>query len=226
MYKDSIPHLIVMLTKDDYTVENAIEIFESCKHTSAKFWGFKEKPLSMDKMKTLVSKMKEFGKTPFMEIVSYTEEEGIESAKIAAECGVEVIMGTKFYPSILRYCLQRGIKYMPFVGIVEGRPSVLTGEISDILREATEVITAGAFGIDLLGYRHVDDPVRLNNKLVTELHAPVCIAGSIDSYERLDEIKKTKPWAFTIGSAFFDNKFNGSFAEQINKVCEYMSLPF
>ena len=39
------PELIVMLTYNDCTVENAYEIFEQCKNSKAKFWGFKEKKL-------------------------------------------------------------------------------------------------------------------------------------------------------------------------------------
>ena len=54
------------------------------------------------------------------------------------------------------------------------------------------------------------------------MKAPVCIAGSINSYQRLDEIKVAAPWAFTIGGAFFENKFGGTFEEKINRVCEYM----
>ena len=50
----------------------------------------------------------------------------------------------------------------------------------------------------------------------------MCIAGSVNSYERLDELKDANPWAFTIGGAFFDNKFGDDFNEQINSVCEYM----
>ena len=33
---------------------------------------------------------------------------------------------------------------------------------------------------------------------------------------------KAAPWAFTIGSAFLKNKFDGNFGEQINKVCQYI----
>jgi hypothetical protein len=58
--------------------------------------------------------------------------------------------------------------------------------------------------------------------MVNEVNSHVCIAGSIDSFDRLDEIKNISPCAFTIGSAFFDNKFGGSFTEQINNVCDYL----
>ena len=47
------PELIVMLTHNDLTVSNAAEIFEQCKNTPAKFWGFKEVGLPLSEMKTL-----------------------------------------------------------------------------------------------------------------------------------------------------------------------------
>ena len=34
--------LIVMLTWKDKTVENAIEVFESAKHTNVNYWGLKK----------------------------------------------------------------------------------------------------------------------------------------------------------------------------------------
>ena len=37
---NNTPKLIVMLTHNDHTVENASEIFESCKHSNAEYWGF------------------------------------------------------------------------------------------------------------------------------------------------------------------------------------------
>ena len=48
------------------------------------------------------------------------------------------------------------------------------------------------------------------------------VAGSINSYERLDEIKKINPASFTIGSAFFNQCFGSDFGAQIDTVCSYM----
>jgi hypothetical protein len=156
-------------------------------------------------------------------VVAYSENEGLEGAKIAAACGCDILMGTKFFDSINDYCREHGIKYMPFVGKVTGRPSVLEGTIEGMIDEARDYIERGAYGIDLLGYRFTGDAIALNEALVAGVDAPVCLAGSIDSYERLDEVRRAAPWAFTMGSAFFENKFDGSFAEQVNKVCDYMS---
>ena len=215
-------NLIVMLTHNDRTVENAYEIFDKCKNSKAKFWGFKEEPLPIDQMKKLYAYMKECGKTTFLEVVEYTEEKGFEGAKMAVECGCDILMGTMFFDSINEYCKENNIKYMPFVGEVVERPSILKGSIESMVDEANKCLEKGVYGFDLLGYRYTGDAVELNKKFVEQVKAPVCIAGSINSYKRLDEIKDANPWAFTIGGAFFENKFDGTFSEQINKVCDYM----
>ena len=217
------PNLVVMLTWHDYTVENAAQVFEQCKASKAQFWGFKEHPLPLNQMKKIYESMKQCGKTTFLEVVSYSEEEGLAGAEMAAACGCEVLMGTKFYDSINDYCRKHSIKYMPFVGEVTGRPSVLEGTIEGMIAEARSYIERGAYGIDLLGYRYTGDANALNRAIVAGVDAPVCIAGSIDSFERLDEVRKAAPWAFTIGGAFFENKFGDTFAQQVNTVCDYMS---
>ncbi len=216
------PNLIVMLTYNDETVDNAYEIFEQCKNSEAKFWGLKEKSLPLDKMKKLYKHMKECGKTTFLEVVEYTEKKGLEGAKIALKCGCDILMGTVFFDSINEFCKENNLKYMPFVGKVTERPSILEGKIEEIVKEAKEYLKKGVYGFDLLGYRYTGNAKRLNEIFVSEVEAPVCIAGSVDGYEKLDELKNTNPWAFTIGSAFFENKFDGTFEEQINKVCRYV----
>lgn len=216
------PELIVMLTHNDCTVENAYEVFDSCKNSKAQFWGFKEKPLPLDQMKKLYTYMKECGKTTFLEVVEYTEKECMEGAKMAVECGCDILMGTMFFDSVNEFCKAHKIKYMPFVGKVIDRPSILEGSIEDMIKEANEYLKKGVYGFDLLGYRFTGDAIALNKAFVSAVDAPVCLAGSIDSFQRLDEVKDASPWTFTIGSAFFENKFDGTFNEQINKVCNYM----
>ena len=216
------PELVVMLTLNDRTVENAAEIFEQCKDTKAKYWGFKEEPLPLDDMKALYARMRECGKTTGLEVVAYTERECIEGAKMAIECGVDMLLGTMFFDSINEMCKEAGLKYLPFVGEVTERPSILNGTVDSMVAEAKEYLAKGAYGIDLLGYRYTGDATALNKEFVERVDAPICIAGSVNSYERLDELKDANPWSFTIGGAFFENKFDGTFAEQIDKVCDYM----
>ncbi|WP_295359108.1 hypothetical protein [uncultured Succiniclasticum sp.] len=217
------PELIVMLTHNDLTVHNAYDIFDQCRNSRAKFWGFKEEPLPLEQMKKLFRYMKSCGKTTFLEVVAYSEKECIDGAKKAVDCNCDFLLGTTFSDSINEFCRLNHIKYMPFVGKITGRPSVLDGTVKDMIQEAKTYIAKGVYGIDLLGYRYTGDATRLNREFVASVHAPVCIAGSVNSYERLTELKSIAPWAFTIGGAFFENKFDGSFQEQIDKVCEYVN---
>lgn len=221
-----IPELIVMLTHNDKTVPNAIEIFESAKNSKAKYWGFKEVGIPEDQMKLLVDKMKAAGKTTFLEVVDYTEEGCLEGAKIGVRCGFDILMGTLYFDSVKKVADEAGIKYMPFVGELSGRPSILEGKIEDIIAEANNLVdTKGIKGFDLLGYRYTGDAVKLNEEFVKNVRGDVCLAGSVSSFKRLDEVKATGAWAFTIGGAFFENKFGEglSFGEQIDVVVDYMN---
>ncbi len=216
------PELIVMLTYNDLTVQNAFDIFEQCKDSKAKYWGFKEEGLPLEQMKKLYAYMKECGKITGLEVVAYTEEECLAGAKMAIACGCDMLMGTIFSDSVNELCRKHDLKYLPFVGKVTERPSVLEGTAEEMIEEANRYLAKGVYGIDLLGYRYTGDATALNKQFVAGVNAPVCLAGSVNSFQRLDEIKDASPWSFTIGSAFFDNKFNGTFCEQINKVCDYM----
>ena len=216
------PELVVMLTHHDLTVENAAEVFEQCCNSKAKYWGFKEEPLALGQMKSLFARMKECGKTTGLEVVAYTEKECLEGARKAVECNCDMLLGTMFFDSVNELCREHGLKYLPFVGNVQERPSVLSGSVDAMIAEAKSYLAKGAYGIDLLGYRFTGDPVELNREFCAQVDAPVCIAGSVNSFERLDELKDCAPWSFTIGGAFFENKFGGSICEQINKVCDYM----
>lgn len=217
------PELIVMLTHNDLTVENAYQVFEECKDSKALYFGFKEQPLPIEEMQRIFARMKECGKRTVLEVVEYTEAEGLEGAKMAAKCGCDVLMGTCYYESIHQFCQQHNIAYMPFVGSIVGRPSVLQGSIESMVEEAIKLKKRGVFGIDLLGYRYDANAEQLISEIVSKTNMPVCVAGSIDGYDRLQFVKDIQPWAFTIGSAFFDKKFGSSIAEQIDIVCDFIN---
>ena len=50
-------------------------MFESCKDIPVQFWGFKDAGVPKEEMARIVRAMKDAGKTTFLEVVSYTEEE-------------------------------------------------------------------------------------------------------------------------------------------------------
>ena len=207
------------------TVPDAIEVFEKAQNSKAKYWGFKEVGIPEEQMRLLVEKMKAAGKTTFLEVVDYTEEGCVEGAKIGARCGFDVLMGTMYFDSVKKVADEAGMRYMPFVGQISGRPSVLEGTIEGMIAEANNLIdTKKIAGIDLLGYRYTGNAEKLNQEFVKHVRGDVCLAGSISSFERLDQVKATGAWAFTIGGAFFEKKFGDvSFGEQIDIVVDYMN---
>jgi hypothetical protein len=218
--------IIVMLTYNDVTVKNAKEVFESCKDLPVKNWGFKDVGLPPAEMKELYSLMKQAGKSTFLEVVTYSEEECMRGAKVAADCGVEHLMGTIFYDKVNDYIKTTGLKYMPFVGDVSGSPSILKGTAASMLAQEERYKKAGVFGIDLLGYRYVDgDAEALSAEFISKGQLPCVLAGSIDSEQRMDIVLKMNPWGFTMGSALFNKKFvkDGSFRENLENVVKYLS---
>lgn len=219
------PVLIVMLTYNDCTIPDAAEVFAQCKESAAEYWGFKEAPLPLADMQALFAEMKRCSKKTVLEVVAYTEAECLAGAQTAVACGVDMLMGTCFFDSVLALCKENGIRYLPFVGEVTGRPSVLGGTIEGMIAEAKTYLEKGAYGIDLLGYRFTGDADALIRRFVAEVDAPVCIAGSVNSFARLDALKTVAPAAFTIGSAFFDHAFGDDLRTQIDRVCAYMKEP-
>lgn len=217
------PELIVMLTKNDYTVFNAPDIFEALKNSPVRFWGIKEKGLEHAQMKSLCTRFKECGKTAVLEVVAYKEEECLSGARLAIECGFDILLGTCFFDSVNTLCRENGIKYMPFAGDVSNRPSVLNGDIDAMIATAQGYAAKGVYGIDLLGYRYTGDSEHLIREFISKVDLPVCVAGSINSFSRLESIKKYRPAFFTIGGAFFENKFGSDLSEQLIRVTDYIA---
>ncbi len=225
---DNKPKLTVMLTYSDRTVKNAAELFRECRlggvAPEVPMWGMKEVGIPFDEMKPLFCEMRECGGTTVLEVPAYGEKECIDGAKTAARCGCDFLMGTLYYDSVNEICRENGIKYMPYVGKVSGRPSVLDGECETMISEAHEYLEKGVFGFDLLAYRYTKDAEKLILDFTSNVNAPVCIAGSVNSFARIDTVKESGVFAFTVGAAFADGVFapNGTYCEQIESVLRYV----
>ena len=197
--------IIIMLTHNDRTVKNAQEVFDSCK------------------MAKLVASMKAAGKTTFLEVVTYSEEDCMAGAKVAVEMGFDYLMGTLFFDSVYAYLQKHQVKYLPFCGKVSGSPSVLEGSFDEIIADARSMLAKGVYGIDLLAFRHAQG-AELAEAYCAAVDAPVVIAGSINSNERIDFINRVDPWAFTMGSALFTENFapGQGFRKNLEAVAAYM----
>jgi hypothetical protein len=220
------PDIIIMLTHHDVTVPNAAEVFEQCKDLEqVKLWGFKNVGLPKPQMKALVKAMKDAGKTTFLEVVTYDEASCLDGAQTAIDCGFDYLMGTIYYDSVAELLKKNGMDYLPFVGKVSGSPSILEGTNEEIIQNAKDLMAKGIKGFDILAYRHVVDGEKLAYEFCAAVPAQICIAGSINSFGRIDTMFDIGPWTFTMGSALFEKKFlpEGSFRENLIAVADYMA---
>lgn len=218
------PELIVMLTHNDQTVPDALELFKRSKDYPIKHWGFKDVGLPPKEMQTVATAMKDARKVTFLEVVSLSEEEGLRGARLAVDSGFDILMGTVYYPSIGEYLQDKPVRYYPFPGHVYSHPSILDGTIDEIVAHAAELEGYGAHGLDLLTYRYDGDAPHLLKQVVDATKIPIVSAGSIASFERINEVWDAGAWGFTIGSAFFEQKFvpGGSFEENVRAVCNWL----
>ena len=218
------PELIVMLTHQDRTVQDALQLFERTQDYPITHWGFKDVGLSPKEMQSVVTAMKAAGKNTFLEVVSLSEEEGLSGARLAVDLGFDVLMGTVFFPSIGEYLKDKAIKYYPFPGHIHSHPSILDGTIEEIVAHACELESYGAHGLDLLTYRYAGNAAHLLNQVVKATQVPIVSAGSIATFERITEVWDSGAWGFTIGSAFFEKQFvpDGSFEENVLAVCNWL----
>lgn len=221
------PELIIMLTCNDVTVNNAEKVFESCKDLPAQHWGFKDVGLSKKEMITLNRKMKDAGKTTYLEVVTYTEKGCIEGAELAGECGFDHLTGTVYYPAVNDVLKKYGLSYHPFTGTVGGSPVSLTGTIDEIVSDSKRLIEEGAEGVDLTAYRYTDgDPIELIKAVGDAIGMDkLTIAGSVKNEERMDKMNELGVHAYTMGSALFNANFvkDGTFRANLEYVLDYCS---
>ena len=214
------PEMIVMLTYNDKTVQDAHSLFSTLADTPVNYFGFKDVGLPTDEMKRLVDSMNAAGKITCLEVVSLSEEEGLRGAELAVELGFGILMGTVYFDSINDYLREKPVRYYPFPGHVQSHPSLLDGTFDEIVEHARFLESKGVDGMDLLTYRFRGaNPGLLLKDVVAATSVPVVSAGSIDSYDRLGEVCEAGAWGFTIGTAFFDKKFSAAGPFRDNVMC-------
>jgi NAD(P)H-dependent flavin oxidoreductase YrpB (nitropropane dioxygenase family) len=203
---------IFMLTHDDRTVPEALEVYRGLAGTDLRYVGFKDVGVDADGLRALTDAMHADARTVFLEVVSTSREEEIRSVESAVRAGVDYVLGGTNTDEALSVLAGSGVRYCPFPGTVVGHPSRLRGTIAAIAEHAAELTARdGVDGVDLLAYRHHEVPVTdLVAAVVAASAGPVIVAGSIDSAERIREVAAAGAWAFTIGGAIFERRLPGA----------------
>jgi hypothetical protein len=215
---------IFMLTHHDVTVSDALEILEKVRGTGLKYIGCKDIGLNTDQYVELFSRMKRYGMETFLEVVTYNKEEHLRGVDLALRIGADNLIGgmpsyTEMTSSYLR---DKGkqVNFFPYIGKVVGHPCILEGNIEEIINDGKRSEVLGIDGINLLLYRYKGDQNELLEEAVKQLRVPLIVAGNVNNFDQIEELKKEEVWAFTIGGAIFEKKFveDGDIENQIEAV--------
>ena len=148
-----------------------------------------------------------------LEVVSESRDDELRAAEAAISLGIEYVLGGTRADEVAPMLASTGVRYFPFPGRVVGHPSRLEGTIAEITADARRLAAVdGVSGLDLLAYRHADDPTGVAASVIDGVNVPVVIAGSVGSVERVRDVSALGAWAFTVGSALFDGSFGSSTA--------------
>ena len=220
----NMPYVLSMLTEHDITIPNADLIFEQNKHSKVKYWGFKDVGISQTKRAALARLMLNAGKKTVYEALTTDEDDCLEHAKFAVDCQVSMFLGMTFFERVSELLKQNNIDYFPSVGKREG-DNLLRGSAEEMIKEAQFIQQQDCHGIRLSVFRYLDgDPEEMGLKVLGSINIPFLITGSINTYQKLDFIKRVKPFGFTIGGSllFTDDFAKGSVAEKLDIVKDYV----
>lgn len=203
---------IFMLTRNDATVPDALAVYDEIRTTDVRYVGFKDIGLPVPELKALARAIQADGREVMLEVVSEDAADELRSIRAALEIGVDWVLGGTHPGPALELLGTGGTpRYCPFPGRVIGHPSLLRGSIQEIADSARDLTAMpGVHGLDLLAYRHDGDVPALVSAVVQAASGVVIAAGSVDSLERIEMLKQSGVWGFTIGGAIFDGRLPGA----------------
>jgi putative N-acetylmannosamine-6-phosphate epimerase len=199
-----LTEFIFMLTRDDRTVNDARQIYESVLDTGVTHVGCKDVGLPRAELAALMDDIRAAGHTSYLEVVSETDEATLQSARVAAEIGPDYLIGGTLIEPVQEIIAGTGIRFFPYVGRVIDHPCLLRGSIDEIVADVVDAAERGVDGINLLAYRYDGDVDALVEAVVKASSLPVIAAGSVDSAARIRALAERGVWAFTIGTAALD----------------------
>ena len=215
---------IFMLTRDDRTVQDCLELIDLIRPVGLKHVGFKDVGVSPEVLKALAKAIHASGATSYMEVVSTTPEACLASARVARDLGVNRLLGGTQVDEIMDILAGSDTEYYPFPGRPVGHPTKLGGTPAEVEAQCRGFVAKGCAGCDILAYRATEaDPIDLVEAARHGLGPDKCliVAGAVTSAERIRAVEAAGADAFTIGTAVFNGSYSptkGSILSQLRDV--------
>jgi hypothetical protein len=215
---------IFMLTRDDRTVEDCLDLIELIRPVGLKHVGFKDVGVPPKVLEALTKAIHTAGATSYMEVVSTTPEACLTSARLARDLGISRVLGGTQIGEILDILDGSCTQYYPFPGRPVGHPTELGGTPAEVEAHCRTFVAKGCAGCDILAYRATEaDPIDLVKAARRGLGPDkyLIVAGAVGCAERIKAVEAAGADAFTIGTAVFNGSYSptkGSILSQLRDV--------
>jgi hypothetical protein len=222
---------VFMLTRNDATVENALDLVAITSGLGLRHIGFKDVGAEAPMLRRLTVAIRAAGASPWMEVVATTREAELRSIALGRDLGVDRLMGGVHVEEALQILEGSATRYLPFAGKPRGHPTRLGGSAVEVEAQCRAFAAMGCAGVDILAYRATEaEPLDLIAACRRGFldSGVVVVAGSVNSAERVNAVRAAGADAFTIGTAAIDASYaagGGSLAGQLKAVLEDCGAP-
>jgi len=213
-----------MLTRNDATVENALDLVEIARELGLSHIGFKDAGAEAPMLARLSAAIRAAGASPWMEVVATSREAELRSVALGRDLGVDRLMGGVHVEEALKILEGSATRYLPFAGRPSGHPTRLGGSAAEVEAQCRAFAAMGCAGVDILAYRATEaeplDLVAACRRGFLDSGA-VVVAGSVNSGKRVAAVRAAGADAFTVGTAAIDCAYApgaGSVAAQLRAV--------
>ena len=183
-----------MLTRQDQTVANCLEVLAEIAPLGLRHIGFKDIGVETSVLHELHSGIKALGAVSYLEVVATSPEAALNSARMGAQLNVDCLLGGTQAADILQILAGTATKYFPFPGNPVGHPTLLGGRAELVEAQCMEFMAQGCAGVDLLAYRATEadplDLVRAARRGCGAAGRLIC-AGAVDSPARIAALARS-----------------------------------
>ncbi|MGZ4707093.1 MAG: 1-(5-phosphoribosyl)-5-((5-phosphoribosylamino)methylideneamino)imidazole-4-carboxamide isomerase, partial [Acidimicrobiales bacterium] len=118
---------IFMLTHNDATVPNALDVLTEVQDAGLRYIGFKDVGQPPEVLTEITTRSHDAGLEVMLEVVSTSAQDELRSVRAALDIGVDWVLGGTNPGEASEIVAGTEIRYCPFPGTIVGHPSVLQG---------------------------------------------------------------------------------------------------
>jgi len=203
-------NFVFMLTRDDATVANAVELVDVARDAGVAHIGFKDVGADAATLRALAAAIRAAGASVWMEVVSTSRDAELRSIALGRDLGVDWLMGGAHVDEALAVLRGSGTRYLPFAGRPVGHPTRLGGSADEVEAHCRAFAHKGCAGVDILAYRATEaaplDLVAACRRGFGKL-GKVVVAGSVNCPERVAAVCAAGADVFTVGTAAIERAY-------------------